>query len=154
MWKEFKAFVMRGNVLDMAIGIMLGSAFTKIVQSLVNDVLMPPIGLLLSRVDFADLYLLLKQGSPAGPYSSLVAAQEAGAVIISYGRFINTIISFLMMCVALFLIVGGQKRLQAKREKSAKQVPSQKVCPYCRSQVPIEATRCPYCTSYLEQAPA
>jgi len=110
MWKEFKAFVMRGNVLDMAIGIMLGSAFTKIVQSLVNDVLMPPIGLLLSRVDFADLYLLLKQGSPAGPYSSLAAAQEAGAVIISYGRFINTIISFLMMCVALFLIVGGRRR--------------------------------------------
>jgi large conductance mechanosensitive channel len=151
MWKEFKAFVMRGNVVDMAVGIIIGTAFGAIVKSLVDDLLMPPIGLLLGDVDFANLFLVLKQGSPAGPYAALSAAQEAGAVTLNYGLFVNTIVSFLIVAVAIFLVIRGLNRLQ-REEEEAPAEPTNRDCPYCLSSIPIKATRCPYCTSQVEAA--
>lgn len=116
MLKEFKEFAVKGNVLDMAVGIILGAAFGTIVQSLVNDVLMPPIGLLLGGADFTDLFFLLQGGSPAGPYASLAAAQEAGAVTVNIGLFVNSIISFLIVGFAVFMVVRSYNRLQRKEE--------------------------------------
>jgi large conductance mechanosensitive channel len=148
MFKEFREFALRGNVMDMAVGIIIGAAFGAIVTSLVADILMPPIGLLLGGVDFANLFALLKAGDPAGPYASLADAQAAGAVTINYGVFINAIISFAIVAFAVFLLVKVIN--QAKRQEEAPAVvPTTKECPYCLSTVPIKATRCPYCTSEL-----
>ncbi|OQY24836.1 MAG: mechanosensitive ion channel protein MscL [Anaerolineaceae bacterium 4572_32.1] len=149
MLKEFKEFALRGNVMDMAVGIVIGSAFGAIVKSLVNDVIMPPIGLLLGDVDFANLFALLKEGAPAGPYASLADAQAAGAVTINYGLFINSVVSFIIVAFVIFLLIRSVNRL--KREKEAPPVePTTKDCPYCLSEVPIKATRCPHCTSQLD----
>jgi len=148
MLKEFKEFIVRGNVVDMAVGIIIGAAFSGIVKSLVGDVIMPPIGLLMGGVDFVDLFILLKTGSPTGPYVSLADAQAAGAVTINYGVFINSIISFLIIAFVIFLLLRSFNRL--KREEKEKPVePTTKECPYCLSTIPIEATRCAYCTSEL-----
>lgn len=145
MWKEFKEFVMRGNVLDLAIAVILGGAFGKIVTSFVNDVLMPPIGLLLGKVNFSDLFIDL---SGEG-YTSLTAAQEAGAATINYGVFFNTILDFLIVAFVIFLIVRQVNKL--KQEKPAAPAePTTKLCPYCFTEIPIKATRCPHCTSALE----
>ncbi|HEC24206.1 MAG TPA: large conductance mechanosensitive channel protein MscL [Chloroflexi bacterium] len=146
MLKEFKEFALRGNVLDMAIGIIIGAAFSQIVNSLVNDILMPPIGLLLGRVDFSNLFITLS----GGHYETLAAAQEAGAVTINYGLFINNVISFLIVAFAVFLLVRGVNRLQrqAQKEEEAAE-PTTKECPYCLSTIPLKATRCPQCTSQL-----
>ena len=146
MLKEFKAFIMRGNVLDLAVGFIMGGAFGTIVKSLVDDVIMPPIGLALGNVDFSDLFVLLKPGDKApGPYASLADAQAAGAVTINYGVFVNSIISFLIVALAVFLLVRA-----ANRMKPADAVaPSTKDCPYCRMAIPVGATRCPQCTSEL-----
>ena len=147
MLKEFKAFAMRGNVLDLAVGIIIGGAFGTIVKSLVDDVIMPPIGLALGNVDFADLFLLLKAGTKAPPpYATLAEAQAAGAVTVNYGVFVNAVITFLIVAFAVFLLVRAANRLQPQEAAAA---PTTKDCPYCRMPVPISATRCPHCTSEL-----
>ncbi len=148
MLKEFKEFALRGNVLDMAVGIIIGAAFGTIVNSLVHDILMPPIGLLLGGVDFANFFILLKEGSPVAPYASLVDAQAAGAVTMNYGLFINAIISFLIVGFAIFLLIRNVNRLK-RQEEAPSAEPTTKGCPYCLSTVPIKATRCAYCTSEL-----
>lgn len=151
MLKEFKEFAMRGNVVDMAVGIIIGAAFGTIVNSLVSDIIMPPIGLLLGRVDFANLFLVLRQGAVAGPYSSLSQARAAGAVTINYGLFINAITSFIIVAFAVFLLVRSINRLK-RQEKEVATAPTTKECPYCLSSVAIKATRCPCCTSELVRA--
>jgi large conductance mechanosensitive channel len=148
MLKEFKEFAMRGNVVDMAVGIIIGSAFGTIVKSLVNDVIMPPVGLLVGGVDFSDLFITLKDGATAGPYVTLAAAQEAGAVTISYGLFLNSVISFLIVAFAVFLLVRSINRLRAQDETPPPE-PTTKPCSHCCSEIPIKATRCPHCTSEL-----
>jgi len=152
MLKEFKEFAMRGNVVDMAVGIIIGAAFGTIISSLVADVLMPPIGLLLGNIDFANLFAVLKEGAKAaGPYASLAAAKEAGAVTINYGLFINTIISFLIVAFAVFLLIRSLNKLKRQGE-APPAVPTTKECPRCFSIISIKATRCPHCTSDLKVA--
>jgi large conductance mechanosensitive channel len=148
MFKEFREFAMRGSVLDMAVGIIIGAAFGAIVTSLVADVLMPPIGLLLGKVDFADLYVLLTAGQTQGPYASLAAAHQVGAVTLNYGAFINKIISFLIVAFALFLMIRSMNRMKRKAEAPAP-APTTKDCPFCATAVPLKAVRCPHCTSEL-----
>ena len=154
MLKDFKAFVMRGNVVDMAVGIIIGAAFGPIINSLVKDVIMPPIGLALGKVDFANLFVVLKEGTTPGPYASLAIAQTAGAVSINYGFFINTIINFIIIAaVVFFFIVRPIARMnarQAAKTAPAPAAPTTKDCPYCLSKVPVKATRCPNCTSQLQ----
>jgi large conductance mechanosensitive channel len=150
MLKEFKAFALRGNVLDLAVGIIIGGAFGVIVKSLVDDVIMPPVGLALGNVDFANLFLLLKPGAKAPPpYPTLADAQAAGAVTINYGQFLNTVITFLIVAFAVFLIVRAANRLQPQEAAAA---PATKDCPYCRMAIPASASRCPHCTSELRAA--
>ena len=150
MFKEFKEFAMRGNVVDMAVGIIIGAAFGTVIKSLVADILMPPIGLLLGNVDFANLYILLKPGNPAGPYLALAEAQKAGAVTLNYGAFINNIISFIIVAFAVFLLIRSINRL--KKAEPAPAAPATKECPYCLSAVPVKARRCAHCTSELKAA--
>jgi large conductance mechanosensitive channel len=153
MLEDFKAFIMRGNVVDMAVGIIIGVAFGAIVASLVKDVIMPPIGLALGNIDFSNLMAVLKEGVPPGPYDSLAAAQAAGAVTINYGLFINTIIVFLIIAlVVFFLIVRPIARMQAPKKVEAPPEPTTKECPYCLSTIPMRASRCPNCTSQLDLA--
>jgi large conductance mechanosensitive channel len=149
MLKEFKEFAMRGNVLDMAIGIIIGAAFGTIVNSFVQDVIMPPIGLLLGNVDFANIFVVLKEGKVAGPYASVAAAKAAGAVTINYGVFINTIISFVIVAFAVFLMIRSINKLK-RQEEAPPPVPTTKECAYCFSKIPVKATRCPSCTSELK----
>jgi len=151
MLKEFKEFAVRGNVVDMAVGIIIGAAFGTIVKSLVSDIIMPPIGLLLGNVDFSNFFAVLKEGAVAGPYASLVDAQKAGAVTINYGVFVNTIISFLIVAFAVFLLIRQINRLKREAEAPPAE-PTSKDCPYCLSSIPIKATRCPHCTSDLGTA--
>lgn len=142
MFKEFKEFAMRGNVLDMAIGIIIGAAFGKIVSSFVNDILMPPIGLLLGQVDFSNLFINLS----GVPYTSLAEAKAAGAPTINYGVFLNTVLDFVIVAFAVFLVIRQINRLRRQPEP-APAAPTTKECPYCFSVISIRATRCPYCTS-------
>ena len=123
MFNEFKKFAMRGNVIDMAVGIIIGAAFGSIVRSLVDDVIMPPIGLLLGKVDFSNLFLVLKKGAEAGPYATVALAKEAGAVTLNYGVFINTVVSFLIVAFAVFLLVRGINKLRTKEEEAPKEPP-------------------------------
>lgn len=147
MWNDFKAFVMRGNVLDLAIAVIIGAAFGAVVKSLVDDVVMPPIGLALGKVDFMNLFVVLHDGPKApSPYLSLADAKAAGAVTINYGLFLNSIIGFLVVAAAVFALVRVANRLAAK---PAPPTPNTKSCPYCVSVIPIAATRCPNCTSQL-----
>lgn len=143
IFSEFKKFLMRGNVIDLAVGIIIGSAFGKIVTSFVGDILMPPIGLLLGRVDFSNLFINLSDTS----YPSLAAAKEAGAATINYGLFLNVIIDFIIVASAIFLLVSQVNRLHRKSED----VITTKECPFCISQISIGASRCPQCTSMLDQ---
>jgi len=145
MFKEFKAFIMRGNVVDLAVGIVIGGAFGQIVSSLVKDIIMPPIGLLLGKVDFSNLFISL-----SGPYPSLAEAQTAGAATINYGLFLNTVINFLIVGLAIFLLVRAVNRMQPPPPLTA--APSTKECPYCFTMIPLPATRCPHCTSELKVA--
>jgi large conductance mechanosensitive channel len=132
----------------MAVGIIIGAAFSTIVNSLVNDVIMPPVGWLLGGMDFEDLYLLIKTGSPADPYPSLADAQAAGAVTVNYGRFINSIVSFLIVSFVMFLLIRSINRLRKEKKEEAPE-PTTKDCPYCHTEIPLNATRCPHCTSQL-----
>ena len=149
MLKEFKEFAMRGNVVDMAVGIIIGAAFGSIVSSLVADVIMPPIGLLLGNVDFSNLFITLKGGAVAGPYASVAQAKAAGAVTLNYGLFINAIISFLIVAFAVFILIRAINKLKRPEVKPAA-APATKECGYCYSTIPIKATRCPNCTSELK----
>ncbi len=148
MLKEFKEFAIKGNVVDMAVGIIIGAAFGTIVTSLVNDVIMPPIGLLLGNVDFSNLFAVLKDGTPTGPYASLADAEKAGAVAIFYGKFINTIISFIIVAFAVYLLVRSINRLKRKEEALPPE-PTTKECTYCLSTIPLKATKCAHCASQL-----
>ena len=145
MFKEFKAFIMRGNVLDLAVAVIIGAAFGKIISSLVNDVLMPPIGLLLGKMDFSSLFVNLS----GKDYPSLASAKAAGAATINYGLFLNTVIDFLIVALVIFLVVHSASRLKRPEPAPA---PATKECPYCFSNIPIKATRCPACTSELKTA--
>lgn len=148
MWKEFKEFAVKGNVIDMAVGIVIGAAFGTIVKSFVSDVIMPPIGLMLGGVDFSNIFTVLQEGTTPAPYATVEAANEAGAVIVSWGVFFNTIISFLIIAMAIFLVIryiNGLKRA----DEGPKPAPTIKKCDYCVSDIPIKATRCPNCTSEL-----
>jgi large conductance mechanosensitive channel len=151
MFDEFKKFALRGNVFDMAIGVILGTAFGAITKSLVSDILMPPIGLLFGDVDFSNLFITLKPGSTPSPYASLAAAQEAGAVTINYGLFINTLITFILIAWVVFLLIKAINRMQAEpeAETEAPAEPTTKDCHYCYTEIPIKAVRCPHCTSEL-----
>ena len=145
MLKEFKAFIMRGNVLDLAVAVIIGAAFGKIISSLVADVLMPPIGLVLGKVDFSGLYANLSGTA----YPSLVAAKAAGAPTINYGLFLNATIDFVIVAFVLFLVIRTANRMQLAMVKPAAAAPTTKDCPYCLSAIPLKATRCAHCTSEL-----
>jgi len=147
MLKEFKEFAMRGNVLDMAVGIIIGAAFGTIVNSFVQDVIMPPIGLLLGNVDFSNIFIILKEGKVAGPYPSLAAVKSAGAVTLNLGVFVNTLISFIIIAFSVFLLV---KTVNQLRRQEAPPAPDTKECSYCFSKIPVQAIRCPNCTSELK----
>jgi large conductance mechanosensitive channel len=141
MIKEFKEFIAKGNVMDMAVGIIIGAAFGKIVTSFVNDVLMPPIGLLLGRVDFSNLFVQLA----GDPVKSVAAAKEAGATVIAYGAFLNTVVDFVIVAFAIFLVIKQINRL--KKPAPAAEAPVMKECPFCLTSISVKATRCPACTS-------
>ncbi len=139
MMKEFKAFAMRGNVVDMAVGIVIGGAFGKIISSFVKDVIMPPIGVLLGGVDFSNLAITVKE-----------AVGETPAVLIKYGVFLNTLIDFIIIAFAIFMVVKGMNKMKKKEEPAPAAEPTTKQCPYCLTDIPIKATRCPHCTSQLQ----
>lgn len=152
---DFKQFLLRGNVIDLAVGMVVGTAFTAMVKSLVSDVIMPPIGLLLGNVDFSNLFITLKEGDklPA-PYATLSAAQEAGAVTINIGLFINTVVSLIIVGFAIFMVVKAIMKLQKANEaEEAAAEPTEKLCNYCQTSIPIQAVRCPHCTSQLPENP-
>lgn len=144
MLKEFKKFALKGNVIDLAVGVMIGGAFGKIVTSLVNDIIMPIVGLLVGKVDFSDLYINLSDKE----YESFAKAKEAGAATINYGIFINNVVDFIIIAFSIFLVIRQINRFSKKKEEIA--APSTKKCQYCCTEIPIEATRCPHCTSKLE----
>ena len=145
MLNDFKAFAVRGNVIDMAVGIIIGAAFATIIKSLVDDVMMPPLGLLLGGVDMTNLFAVIRQGTPPGPYVSLAQAKAAGAVTMNYGLFINAVVSFVLVAFAVFLLVRAIER--ARRDPAA--LPDTKECPHCAMAIPLKATRCAHCTSAL-----
>lgn len=147
MLKEFKEFALKGNMVDLAIGVVIGAAFGGVVTSLVNDVIMPPIGALLGGADFSQLYLVIKEGAAAGPYASMQAAMDAGAVTLNYGAFINAIINFVIIALTIFAAIKGMNKL---RRQEPEPDPTTKECPYCKSEIALAATRCPACTSSLD----
>ncbi|HSJ23607.1 MAG TPA: large-conductance mechanosensitive channel protein MscL [Longimicrobiales bacterium] len=148
--KEFREFAVKGNVVDMAVGIIIGAAFGTIVKSLVDDVIMPGVGLLLGGVSFENFFWVLREGAEAaGPYATLEAAQAAGAVTVNYGVFINTLVSFLIVALAVFFLVRGINRLR-REEAVEPEAPTDRPCPFCASTISIKAVRCPHCTSALE----
>jgi large conductance mechanosensitive channel len=151
MWKDFKAFVMRGNVVDLAVGIIIGAAFGTIVSSLVNDVIMPPVGLALGQMDFSNLFAVIKEGVTPGPYLTPAQAKAAGAITVNYGLFINTIINFLIVAFAVFMLVRMVSKLRREQPAPAA-APNTRPCPFCLTDVPIKATRCAHCTSDLPAA--
>lgn len=145
MFKEFKAFIMRGNVVDLAVGVIIGAAFGSIVKSLVDDIIMPPIGLVTGGVDFANKFVVLKEGAKAAaPYASLADAKAAGATTLNYGTFINQIVTFLIVALAIFMVVRLVNRLHAPAP-----APAMKICPSCTMEIPAGAKRCPHCTTQL-----
>ena len=157
---EFKTFALRGNVVDLAVGFTVGAAFSTIAKSLVDDIIMPPIGLLIGRTEVSDMFLLLQEGSEeAAPYATLADAQAAGAVTVNYGLFINNILAFIIIAMAMFIIIRGINRLETTIEdelgiEEEKVEPTTKKCPFCITTISRRATRCPNCTSELEQTAA
>ncbi len=148
MWKEFREFAVKGNVVDMAVGIIIGAAFGSIAKSLVSDIIMPPIGLLLGNVDFSAIFWVLKEGSPAGPYPTVAEAAKAGAVTMNVGLFLNLVVNFLIVSFAVFLLVKGVNRLKRQQEATPA-APTAKDCPYCLMSIPIKAVRCGHCAADL-----
>ena len=151
MLKDFKEFALKGNVLDMAVGIILGAAFGTVVSSLVKDVLMPPIGLLMGKVDFSNLFVVIRDGAASGPFPTLEAAQKAGAVTVNFGLFANTVISFLIVAWAVFILVKGVNHLRHKMDLVPEA--ATRDCPLCLSKVPRKATRCAHCTAEITPVP-
>lgn len=149
MFREFKEFAMRGNVVDMAVGIIIGGAFGTIVKSLVEDVIMPPVGLLLGGVDFSNIFLVLKEGAAPGPYAALADAKAAGAVTVNVGLFVNAVISFLIVAFAVFLLIRAINSMRREEAAPAPPPADTKECPFCASSIPLKATRCPHCTSQM-----
>lgn len=147
--QEFREFISRGNVLDLAIGFIIGTALSTIVKSFVSDILMPPIGLLLGKVDFSNLFIVLQEGEKPRPYTTLASAQEAGAVTLNYGLFVNNVVSFLIIAVALFALVRSINRLR-QAQAPQRQEAATKECPFCYTTIPMKAIRCPNCTSELQ----
>jgi large conductance mechanosensitive channel len=147
--REFREFLARGNVVDMAVGIAIGAAFGAIARSLVDDIIMPPVGLILGGAEFHDLFLVLRGGDPVGPYATLTDATDAGAVTINYGLFINSIVTFLIVAAAVFMLVRTINRLRRKQEVEPA-VPTDRECPHCFFRVPKQARRCAHCTSELQ----
>lgn len=147
--KEFKEFAMKGNVVDLAVGLVLGAAFGSIVKSLVDDIIMPPIGLLLGKVDFSNLFVVIREGATPPPYNTVAIAKDAGAVTLNIGVFINVIISFVIVAFAMFMIIKAMNRLKKEAPKP-QTAPTTKDCPYCLSAVPLKATKCPFCTSDIK----
>ena len=145
MWNEFKAFVMRGNVMDLAVGVIIGAAFGAITKSLVDDVIMPPIGLALGGIDFSNMFLVLKEGAAPGPYATLAAAKEAGAVTLNYGLFITSVVTFLIIAFAVYLLVKAVNRLHRPEAPAV----TTKDCPECAMAIPLLARKCPHCTTVL-----
>lgn len=150
MWKEFREFAMRGNVLDMAIGVVIGAAFGRIVSSLVEDIVMPPLGLLIGRMDFSNLFISLS----GRRYASLAEAKAAGAATLNIGLFLNAVLNFIIVAFAIFLVIRAVNRLQRRKEAAPATGPTTAACGFCYSTIPIRATRCPHCTSQLEPASA
>ncbi|MCO4768978.1 MAG: large conductance mechanosensitive channel protein MscL [Deltaproteobacteria bacterium] len=146
MWNEFQAFAVKGNMIDMAVGIMIGAAFGTVVKSIVDDVVMPPLGILTGGLDLSDRFIVLKDGDPTAPYETLVAATEAGAVLLRYGSFLNAVISFFLIAVVLFVLVRWTNKL---RDPDTPPAPESRACSYCMSVVHKNATSCPHCTSEL-----
>ncbi|HSG07019.1 MAG TPA: large-conductance mechanosensitive channel protein MscL [Longimicrobiales bacterium] len=152
MVKEFKEFAVKGNVVDMAVGIIIGGAFGTVVKSFVDDVMMPPLGLLVGDIDFQNIMVVIKEGTVAGPYETLAAAKEAGAVTLNVGMFINAAVSFAIVAFAVFVLVKSINKLKRAEETPAPAAPTTKDCPFCASSIPLAAKRCPLCTSQLETA--
>ncbi len=150
MLKEFRDFAMKGNVVDMAVGIIIGAAFGTIVSSLVADIIMPPIGMLLGGVDFTNIFVPLKDGKVAGPYDTLASAQAAGAVTMNVGVFLNKVISFLIVSFSVFMLVKGMNKAKRAEPAPAPAAPTTKECPLCLSTIPLKATRCAHCTAELK----
>ena len=148
MLKEFREFAVKGNALDMAVGLIIGAAFGAIVTSLVNDVIMPPIGAILGGMDFKDLFVVLKEGTTPAPYASLALAKEAGAVTLNYGAFVNAVVNFLIVSFSIFMMVRSINKF--RKPAPAAPAPAVKKCPFCLTEVPEAAKRCPACTSNLE----
>jgi large conductance mechanosensitive channel len=152
MMKDFREFIMRGNVMDLAVGVIIGAAFGAIVNSLVNDVIMPPIGLALGNVDFTNLFIVLKEGAKASaPYATIVDAQAAGAVTLNYGTFFTHVVSFVILAFVVFMMVRAVNRLK-QAPPAAPAAPTTKACPYCLSAIPLKASRCAHCTSEVKAA--
>ncbi len=147
--KEFREFAVRGNVVDMAVGIIIGGAFGTVVSSFVNDIMMPPLGMLIGDIDFQDIILVMREGTSPGPYETLAAAKEVGAVTLNLGIFVNALVSFTIIAFAVFFLVKGINQLK-RAEAPPPAPPSTKECPFCGSTIPLKATRCPHCTSQLE----
>ncbi|MGQ0794253.1 MAG: large-conductance mechanosensitive channel protein MscL [Deltaproteobacteria bacterium] len=150
MFKEFREFAVKGNVIDMAVGIILGAAFGAIVNSLVSDMIMPPVGLALGNIDFSNLFFVLKEGSSPAPFASVADAKAAGAVTVNYGLFLNTVISFTIVAFAMFLLIRSINRLKREEAVPAPAPATTKECPQCLSAIPIKAVRCAFCTSELK----
>jgi len=158
LWKEFQEFIIRGNAIDLAVGVIIGAAFGSVITSVVNDIIMPPIGLLLGKVDFSDLYIHLNPNIvPLPPRTPLSVAKELGAVVIAYGNFITTLFNFLIVALCIFLAIRGINRLKAtvsrpgKDQETEEVSPTEKLCPFCQVSIPVKASRCPHCTSQLEE---
>jgi large conductance mechanosensitive channel len=150
MLKEFRDFAMKGNVVDMAVGIIIGAAFGTIVASLVADIIMPPIGMLLGGVDFTNIFVALKDGATAGPYPTLAAAQAAGAVTMNVGMFLNKVFSFIIVAFSVFMLVKAMNKAKRAEPAPAAAAPTTKECPFCLSSIPLKATRCAHCASDLK----
>lgn len=150
MWAEFRQFVRRGNVMDMAVAIAVGTAFTNLVKSLVADIIMPPMGIFLGYADFSNLFVVLKEGAEPSPYATLEAANAAGAVTLRYGLFINTVVSLLIISLTVFFIIKALNRIMRELKPAATPAPTTTACPYCQMQISPKALRCPHCTSQLE----
>ncbi len=150
MFKDFRKFATRGNLVDLAIGVVIGTAFAAVTKSLVDDLLMPPLGLLTGDIDFANMYILLSEGTPGAPYNTLADAQAAGAIALRYGAFLTTVLNFLIIAFAMFFVVRAYNRAEETFKQEEPSAPGPRKCPHCISDIPDKATRCPHCTAEID----